>query len=124
MAVMVGPQPWGENTLIGTAFADDITAPGWSNLVDGGAGNDVITGSGSPGSSTFIGGAGDDLIFHDAGGNNRFWANGKGLGVETIYGFGDALVFSGVTFGECLSAPGTPACAWRGRPRGLPCGPR
>lgn len=80
------------NTLIGTAFADNINAKGGNDFVDAGDGNDVVDGGsgndilkGGRGNDQLFGGADDDRLnggdgddYIDGGSGNADWAEFDG----------------------------------------------
>lgn len=88
MATIIG-NPFGSNTLTGTAQDDTITDLGGDNTISAGAGNDtVLTGVGN---DTVSGGDGNDSITDTAGRNTLSGDAGNdtiigGLGADTVRG--------------------------------------
>lgn len=90
----------GMDGVIGSAFDDTITGydgystdpvDGYTNIIDGGAGNDLIDGMGGP--DTLIGGAGNDTLIGGAGNDSLSGGDdqdvftlGDGFGNDTIDG--------------------------------------
>jgi Ca2+-binding RTX toxin-like protein len=91
--------------------------------IDGGAGNDTITGSG--GADTLLGGSGDDLMRGGGGsdtallgsGNDTFvWNPGDGSDVVEGQGGSDTLQFNGSNAGESISISARSTSIWAPSP--------
>jgi len=96
----------GDDTLTGSASADEL---------DGGPGNDTLTGGdgddtliGGPGNDTLIGGRGADLMIGGEGDDQFVWNPGDGNDVVEGQDGQDTLLFNGSNIGEIvdLSANG------------------
>ncbi|MGY4427419.1 Leu/Phe-tRNA-protein transferase [Bradyrhizobium sp. JR6.1] len=74
----------GVENIIGTQYADILTAAPGGSILIGGGGNDTL--NGGVGNDTLIGGAGDDTL-SGGGGNNIFVLQGSGGGHDSISGF-------------------------------------
>jgi Ca2+-binding RTX toxin-like protein len=88
-------RPWVQGTeyddlLIGTTWADDISADAGNDNIDGRQGNDVI--SGGAGDDHILGGAGHDTIFGGSGDDILLGQDGND---HLFGGFGDDRLFGG-----------------------------
>ncbi|WGR92987.1 DUF5801 domain-containing protein [Bradyrhizobium sp. ISRA435] len=82
----------GVENIIGTQYADILTAAPGGSILIGGGGNDTL--NGGFGNDTLIGGAGDDAL-SGGGGNNVFVLQSSGGGHDNISDFsalGDQIV--------------------------------
>jgi Ca2+-binding RTX toxin-like protein/GH24 family phage-related lysozyme (muramidase) len=85
--------------LIGSAFADALSASAGGSTISGGAGNDTITGKagndilyGNEGNDLFYGGDGDDIIYGNDGNDMLYGQGGNniligGAGADGLNGF-------------------------------------
>lgn len=89
----------GDNVMIGSGSANDLTGGGGNDILDGAGGDDTL--SGGLGNDRETGGAGNDFVFGDDGDDVIL----EGAGNDAVAGGGDVdlLDYSGVTGGVTLA---------------------
>ncbi|MEO7177812.1 MAG: hypothetical protein ABIW83_03120, partial [Allosphingosinicella sp.] len=88
--VALGDTYSGVENLLGTGFADDLRGDHEANAIDGGAGDDTLTGRG--GNDHLLGSSGVDVLYGDAGDDMLEGGDGD----DTLYGgTGDDHLFGG-----------------------------
>jgi Ca2+-binding RTX toxin-like protein len=88
----------GNDTVIGTGYADHLTGSAGNDSLDGGRGNDTL--DGGAGNDTLLGGYGNNTL-HDGLGNDRIDFHDNAVAVNFTSGGGDDMIL-GTKFGDRL----------------------